>query len=116
MDITSREDIRREIAFDEWISRIPTKFLECRVNAHKFADWSDHKRAVWRKSKATRVVTIEVPCLRRCGTTITRFMEDDGTYSRRNLIRHYYDPEFGYLMPPEARGPGLTKDRRAKFR
>jgi hypothetical protein len=114
--MADREDLRREIAFDDWISRIPTRMLECRVNRHAFADWSDKKRAAWRKSRATRIVSVEVPCKRRCGTTLTKFMENDGTFSRRNIIRHFYDPEFGYLMPPEARGPGLTKERIAKFR
>lgn len=106
---------RKEIAFDEWLRGIPTKMLECRVNRHDFPDWSD-KRARWRKNRFTKIIHVEVPCKRKCGTTFTQFMDDDGYKARSNIIRHFYDPDYHYLMPPEARGPGLTKARRAKFR
>jgi hypothetical protein len=109
-------DKHKEKAFDTWIAGIEVKMLECRVNGHDWPDWSDRKRAAWRKSRATKTITVEVPCKRKCGTTLTRFMDEGGYYVHRNLIRHYYDPEFGYLMPPEARGPGLTRERRAKLR
>ena len=110
------ERARKELEFDKWLAHIPTRMLECRVNQHDFADWSDKNRTMWHKSKATRVISVEVPCKRKCGTTLTRFLDEDGYYSRSNIIRHFYDPEFGYLMPSEARGPGLTRERRAKFR
>jgi hypothetical protein len=112
----TNDDAKKEVAFDTWVAHIPTRMLECRVNHHQFADWSDRKNAAWRKSRLTKVITVEVPCRRKCGTTLTKFLDEDGNYSRSNIVRHYYDPEYGYLMPKDARGPGLTKERRTKFR
>jgi hypothetical protein len=109
------QDLKRELAFEEWVRHIPTRMLECRVNRHDFPDWSD-KRACWRKNRFTRIISVEVPCKRKCGTTFTQFLDADGFKARSNIIRHFYDPEYHYLMPPEARGPGLTKARRAKLR
>lgn len=101
-----------EVAFEDWTQRVSMKTLKCRVQGHRFADWDDRRRA--QASASHGVVSIEVPCLRNCGTTATTYIDDDGFIARARKVLHY-EPD-AYLMPKEARGPGLTGVRRAKLR
>lgn len=102
-----------ETAFAGWVQRIPGRQLKCRVQEHRFPDWDDRRRT--RIYASGGIVHIETECARGCGTTATTFLDQDGYITRARRILHY-DPQFRYLMPKEARGPGLTRERRAAFR
>lgn len=106
-------DEKKEIAFAEWIQRIPMRALKCRVQGHKLPDWDDRKHTIMRAVNG--VVYIESECIRHCGTSVTTFIDQFGFLAKQKKI-HYYDPNYHYLMPAEVRGPGLTKERKAKLR
>jgi hypothetical protein len=102
-------------AFEAWVSTLPTNILQCRdpSRGHRFVDWED-KRA--RARGVMGWVQIEVPCLRRCGTLLTQFVDPDTGYiTRSNRVR--YDYEKWYLIPDEARsGHGITRAMNAVIR
>jgi hypothetical protein len=102
----------REIAFENWLQRIPTRALKCRVQGHRFPDWDDRKHVSM--ALHNRIVYVEAECLRHCGVTITTFVDESGFLAKARKV-HYYDPNYHYLMPKPARGR-LTKERRAAFR
>lgn len=110
MKVNYDED--REIAFGQWLQRIPTRALKCRVQGHRIPDWDDRRHVTMSSSEG--VVLIEAECLRHCGTTVTTFVDESGFLARARKV-HYYDPDYHYLMPREARGR-LTRERRAALR
>lgn len=110
MKVSYDED--REIAFSQWLQRIPTRALKCRVQGHRIPDWDDRRHVTMRASGD--IILIEAECLRHCGVSITTFVDESGFLARSRRV-HYYDPAYHYLMPPEARSR-LTRERRAMFR
>jgi hypothetical protein len=104
---------KTEHAFEDYAQRIPMRQLLCRVQGHRFPDMDDHART--RYSARNGVIHVEVECLRHCGTAVTSFLDPDGYIVKSRRVLHY-DPDRRYLLPKEASGPGLTKDRRARLR
>lgn len=102
-----------ETEFENWVQRIPMRALKCRMQGHRLPDYDDRRHV--RMYAAGGVVNIEAECLRNCGTTVTTFLDESGYLTRARKV-HYYDPQRHYLMPQEARGPGYTRERRAKVR
>ena len=102
-----------EVAFEEWVQRIPMRALKCRVQGHRLPEWDDHGHV--RLYASNGIVHVETECTRRCGFSVTTFLDAGGFLARGKRVR-YYDPQYRYLIPKEARGPGLTKERRAKLR
>jgi len=107
-----REAEDREIAFEQWLQRIPTRALKCRIQGHRIPDWDDRKRVTMHAENG--IILIEAECLRHCGCTVTTFIDESGFLTRARKI-HYYDPDYHYLMPKDARSR-LTRERRAKLR
>lgn len=106
-----------ELVFDDWLAVLPIKFLECRVGRHRWPDFSDHKRTSIKMNRRTRSIMIDAPCMRNCGTTMTRYLDSNGFIERSNTVRYAYDPEKDYRMPKAASNKeGLTKDRIARMR
>jgi hypothetical protein len=99
--------------FEAWASTLPDNVIKCRNGRHRFADWED-KKAVARKVSGW--LQIEVPCLRKCGTTLTQFLDPDTGYiARSNIIKYDYDSK--YIMPQEVRsGRGITREMNAVIR
>lgn len=105
----------REIAFEAWVQRIPARALKCRIQGHRLPDWDDRRNVTLVKNKVTGYAYIEAECLRHCGTTVTTFLDAAGFLTRARKV-HYYDPNYNYLMPKEARGGGLGKAWKARMR
>jgi hypothetical protein len=109
----SEKTERIAAAFEDYAVRIPMRQLLCRVQGHRFPDMDDHARTRYRIWDG--VIHVEVECLRRCGTAVTSFLDPDGYVVKSRRVLHY-DPDRRYLLPKEASGPGLTKERRARLR
>jgi len=103
----------QEIAFQNWLQNIRTSDLECRVGRHKLPDITDRRT---RGYVVKGVKYLERDCLRKCGTTVTTYVDaTTGLLARRAKTQHHYDK--GYLMPREARtGKGYTKELLAELR
>jgi hypothetical protein len=122
-------------AYQQYLERLPMNVLQCRIYGHKYPDLHEElkkgskSRAKVRKSRIGNV-SIQIECLRKCGTSIYRFRTFDGYVDRPNRVIHedknailmserreydYDNPT--YLVPPEARsGHGLTKEMNAMAR
>jgi hypothetical protein len=100
--------------FQSYLQNTPVRILECRISGHRWPDWSDHKRTKLRR-ESTGTFILEIQCLRKCGTNLTRFISPDGYLARNNYVR--YDYEGGYVTPKDARsGKGRTTEMRAAER
>jgi hypothetical protein len=101
------------LKFEAWVSGLPDNVIKCRNGRHRFADWEDKKSHV---RGVSGWLVIEVPCLRKCGTTLTHFVDPDTGYiARSNVIRYDYDS--AYIMPKEVRsGRGITREMNAVVR
>jgi hypothetical protein len=123
-DDRTREAVKQWEAFERWAQNISAAILKCRTSGHRFPDWDDQRRTKISR-RPDRTYIIDAACTRKCGVTLTRYVDQDGYLVGRNRIQMDYsqavtanrDPDKAYLMPKDARsGRGFTRAQRAYLR
>jgi hypothetical protein len=107
---------RREQAFQDWMAGAETAYLECRIDRHIMPGISDERTS---KEVHQGVCVIERACV-RCGVVLRKLIGVRNGYLVGGGRSNYdYSRADGYLLPPEATGPGgsaMDREHRGQLR